>query len=104
LNDAHFNADENELRGLRRPPGDWTNTPGRKSGFWLTLASILFAVVFPFAAFIATVAGLGLSVRAYRLIPVGAPGRGLTVATIVLAIATMIAVAMRELGSTPFLT
>jgi hypothetical protein len=104
VSNSHFNADENLSLGRRLPLGDWTNTPGRKSGFWITLASILFAVVFPFAAFIATVVGLGLSVRAYRLIPVGALGRGLTVATIVLAIATIIAVAMRELGSTPFLT
>lgn len=85
----------NELSSTR----NWDQTPGRVPGFWLSCAGIVFAVPFPFAAFIVAVVGLTFSVRAFKEIPKGVPARTLPRVAIVLSAAAIALIVASDLVS-----
>ncbi|MDH6236807.1 hypothetical protein [Cryobacterium sp. CG_9.6] len=84
MNDPRANMDGNNLFNMGSPRADWSKTPGRLPGFWLSLAGFVLAVVFPLPSLIVAVIGLAYSTQALRAIPARARGRGLVLASIAL--------------------
>ncbi|MFC5930507.1 hypothetical protein D6T64_19060 [Cryobacterium melibiosiphilum] len=99
MNDPRANMDGNNLFNLGKPRADYTRTPGRAPGFWLSAAGFVLAVVFPFPAIIVAVIGLTFTMQAYRVIPVRARGRGLVLAALGLSIGAIALVLLRSIGS-----
>jgi hypothetical protein len=94
VNDPRANMDGNGLLGLGAPRSDWTKAPGRRPGFWLSLAGLLVAVLFPFPSVIVAAVGLVFTLQARRVIPAGAVGGGLTVVALALSAGTLLVVAL----------
>jgi len=90
VDDPRANMQDNRLVALGAPHADWTKTPGRTLGFWLTLAGFALAIVLPFWGVIAALVGLAFSMRAIRVIPAGVHGRGLVLAALGIAAATLL--------------
>ncbi|MEC5185205.1 hypothetical protein RCH12_002681 [Cryobacterium sp. MP_3.1] len=95
MNDPRAKMDGNRLLAMGAPRADWTKAPGRVPGFWAALLGLVVAVVYPIPAFVIGAVGLYFTMQAYRVIPAGARGRGLTVAALALAGATLVVVALR---------
>ncbi|TFC91166.1 MULTISPECIES: hypothetical protein [Cryobacterium] len=95
MTDPRANMEGNNLLKLGAPKLDWSKTPGRVTGFWVSVVSVILAALLPFPALFAALIGLSLSLRAYGVIPAGARGRGLVLASLVLSGAAVLAVAMR---------
>jgi len=93
VNDPRAKMDGNRLLSLGAPQADWTKAPGRVPGFWVALLGLIVAVVFPVPALLVGAVGLFFTLQAYRVIPAGARGRGLTIAALALAGATLALVA-----------
>ncbi|TDW28686.1 hypothetical protein [Cryobacterium psychrophilum] len=84
MNDPRAKMDGNNLLGMGAPRPDWSKTPGRVPGFWLTLAGFILAIVFPLPSLIVAVIGLAYATQAFRVIPAKARGRGLVIVSFVL--------------------
>jgi hypothetical protein len=95
VNDPRAKMEGNRLLALGAPQADWTKAPGRVPGFWVTLLALIVAVVYPVPALVVGAVGLMFSLQAYRVIPAGATGRGLTLAALALAGATAALVALQ---------
>ena len=67
------------------PQHDFSSTPGRLGGFILTVLGMLFVSV-PLICLPLSITGLVQSAGALNEIPIGAPGRGLTVAGVTIGI------------------
>lgn len=99
MNDPRANMDGNNLFNLGRPRADYTKTPGRVLGFWLSAGGFVLAIVFPFPAVIVAVIGLTFTMQAYRVIPARARGRGLVLAGLGLSIGAIALVLLRSISS-----
>jgi hypothetical protein len=88
---------DNRLIALGPPHSDWTKTPGRTLGFWVALAGFVLALTFPFWGILAALVGLVYSMRALRVMPAGAQGRGLVLIALGLATMTVLIVAARSI-------
>ncbi len=99
MNDPRANMNGNNLINMAAPQSDWSKTPGRVPGFWLCLAGFVLAIVFPLPSLIIAVIGLAYTMKAYRVIPAGARGRGLTVVAVVLASLAVAIVLLRTILS-----
>ncbi|MFO7689673.1 MAG: hypothetical protein R6W83_03830 [Cryobacterium sp.] len=99
MTDPRANMNGNNLLNMGAPTSDWSKTPGRVPGFWLSLAGFVLAIVFPLPSLIIAVIGLAYTMKAYRVIPAGARGRGLTVAAVVLASLAVAIVLLRTILS-----
>jgi hypothetical protein len=95
MDDPRANMHDNRLTALGAPTADWTRTPGRTLGFWLTAGGVLLTLVVPILGLILAGVGASLSMRAYRVIPAGARGRGLTLAALALMLLAILAVVLR---------
>ena len=102
MNDPRAKMDGNRLLSLGAPQADWTKAPGRVPGFWVALLGLVVAVVFPVPALLVGAVGLFFTLQAYRVIPAGARGRGLTIAALALAGATLALVAVQIVLSLVF--
>ena len=95
MDDPRANMQDNRLVALGAPHTDWTKTPGRTLGFWITVAGFALALVLPFWGVIAVLIGLAYSMRALRVMPAGVHGRGLVLSALGLAAVTVLLVAAR---------
>ena len=95
MNEPRAKMDGNRLVAMGAPQADWTKTPGRLPGFWVAALGLIVAVVYPVPALIVGAVGLLFTLQAYRVIPAGVRGRGLTVAALVLAGATLALVTLQ---------
>ena len=95
MTDPRANMEGNNLLNLGAPHLDWSKTPGRVTGFWVSVVSVILAVLLPFPALFAALIGLSLSLRAYGVIPAGARGRGLVLTSLALSGAAVLAVIVR---------
>ncbi len=95
MDDPRANMEGNGLLGLGAPRVDWSKTPGRIPGFWLSAAGILLAVPVPSIGFILAVIGLMFSGKAFGVIPAAARGRRLNLAAIGLAGAAILIALVR---------
>lgn len=95
MDDPRANMKGNNLFNLGAPRLDWSKTPGRVPGFWVSLVSVILAVLLPFPALFAALIGLSLSLRAFSVIPAGARGRGLVFASLALSGVAILAVVVR---------
>jgi len=68
----------------------------------VALLGLVVAVVFPVPALLVGAVGLFFTLQAYRVIPAGARGRGLTIAALALAGATLALVAVQIVLSLVF--
>lgn len=93
--DPRSKMDGNGLLGMGAPVSDWTKAPGRVLGFWITLAGVILAVLWPFPALIVAAVGLMFTLQAYRVIPAGVRGRGLVIAALALAAAALAVVVLQ---------
>jgi len=99
VNDPRANMDDNNLLNLGAPRADWTKAPGRIPGFWLSVAAVVLAILFPFPALIVAALGLAFASQAYRVVPAGARGRGLVLASLLLAGLAVALVLLRSILS-----
>jgi len=90
VDDPRANMDGNGLLGLGAPRTDWSKTPGRVPGFWLSIAGAVLAVPLPAVGFILAVIGVMFSGKAFGVIPAGARGRGLNLTAIAVAVAAIL--------------
>ncbi|TFB97510.1 hypothetical protein E3O42_16375 [Cryobacterium adonitolivorans] len=95
MNDPRAKMDDNRLVAMGAPQADWTKAPGRVPGFWVALLALVGAVVYPVPALVVGAIGLFYTLQAHKVIPAGARGRGLTVAALVLAGATLALVVLQ---------
>lgn len=95
MDDPRANMQDNQLLALGAPHTDWSKTPGRALGFWITLSGFLLALVLPFWGVIVGLIGVAYSVRALRVMPAGVHGRGLMLIALGLAAATVLIVVAR---------
>ncbi|WP_130176573.1 hypothetical protein [Cryobacterium sp. SO1] len=79
---------------------DFSSTPGRLGGFVLTILSIFFVTV-PLICLPLSITGLAQSVRARNRIPLGAPGRGLTIAGVTIGIVAISLTSLLMLAAIP---
>ena len=95
MNDPRAMMEGNRLLSLGAAQADWTKAPGRVPGFWVALLGLIVAVVYPIPALVVGAVGLMFTLQAYRVIPTGARGRGLTLAALTLAGATLVLVILQ---------
>jgi len=95
VDDPRANMQDNRLVALGAPHADWTKTPGRTLGFWITLAGFALAFVLPSWGVIAILIGLAFSIRALKVMPAGVHGRGLVLIALGLAAVTVLLVTAR---------
>ncbi|TFC11511.1 hypothetical protein [Cryobacterium sp. MDB2-33-2] len=95
MDDPRANMQDNRLIALGAPRADWTKTPGRSLGFWITLAGFVLALVLPFWGVIAVLVGLAYSMRALRVMPAGVHGRDLVLIALGVAAVTVVVVVAR---------
>jgi len=95
VNDPRANMEGNNLLGMGAPIADWTKAPGRVLGFWVALAGLILAVFFPLPSMLVASVGLFCTMQAFRVIPAGARGRGLTIAALVIAAATIAVIVLQ---------
>ena len=95
MDDPRANMEGNGLLGLGAPRVDWSKTPGRVPGFWLSLSGIILAVPVPSAGLILATIAVMLSGKAFGVIPAGARGRRLTLAAIILALIAILVALVR---------
>jgi hypothetical protein len=95
VDDPRANMQDNRLIALGAPRADWTKTPGRSLGFWMTLAGFFLALVVPFWGVIAVFVGFAYSLRAVRVMPAGVHGRGLVLCALGVAAVTVVVVVAR---------
>ncbi|MBC7442804.1 MAG: hypothetical protein H7311_09840 [Ramlibacter sp.] len=99
MEDPRAKMEGNNLVNLGAPHLDWSKTPGRRPGFWLSAASLVLAVLLPFPAAIAAALGLSFSMQAFQVIPAGARGRRLVITSLALAGAAILVVVARMIAS-----
>ncbi|TFC52203.1 hypothetical protein E3T26_06100 [Cryobacterium sp. TMT1-21] len=102
MDDPRAKMEGNNLLNLGAPHLDWSKTPGRRPGFWLSAASVVLAVLLPFPAAIAAGLGLSFAMQAFQVIPAGARGRGLVITSLALASATILVVVARTIAAILF--
>ena len=95
MTDPRANMEGNNLLNLGAPHLDGSKTPGRVPGFWVAVVSVVLAVLLPFPALFVALIGLSLSLRAFSVIPAGARGRGLVLASLALSGVAILAVVVR---------
>lgn len=95
MDDPRANMEGNNLLNLGAPNLDWSKTPGRMPGFWVSVVSVVLAVLLPFAGLFAALIGLSFSLRAFGVVPAGAKGRGLVLVSLALSGVAILAVVVR---------
>jgi hypothetical protein len=90
VEDPRANMEGNGLLGLGAPRTDWSKTPGRVPGFWLSVIGAVLAVPLPAVGFTLAVIGVMFSGKALGVIPAGARGRGLNLTAMALAVAAIL--------------